>query len=57
MSEIITEANVVDYYTNTKDYNRYAVMQVIQNDSIALAAYNAWLVARIDAAVSNPPTS
>jgi hypothetical protein len=57
MSIILTPDNVVEYYTTVKDYNVYAVIQIVQNDPVALAAYEAFLVARTAAAISNPATS
>ena len=58
VSIIIDPNNVPAYYEgDAKDFNRYAVFQLVQNNSAELAAYEAWVAARSTAAINTPATS
>lgn len=57
MSILIDPTNVSAYYEGyPKDFNRYAVFQLVQNNPTELAAYEAWVAARsTQFAGNNPP--
>jgi hypothetical protein len=58
MSTIIDPTNVPAYHEGyPKDFNRYAVFQLVQNNPTELAAYEAWLVQQTAASINTPPTS